>query len=439
MRLVGYRWGLAILVGATMAAQAQDESLLILEDKPKVQVNVRGAKATPTPSPAAPQTEAPAPTPDPSEVLVAIVNSRVLTKAEINARVSSRYQKLVEAVKKDTPRVVMATDSQGKFALKNPDVNDALVQEEQLVELDRAILAEEEAAMRDWVEHSLLAEEARRQGMVVAAEEFQQRLVAAEKASELSPDKIDRVLLGLQMTRADYERSVYDALMIEKLLDMYITLNFTETQLRENFERNKVLYYEPPRHEIAHFSISLDGTESKQRMDDLRKMAEEVRLKLAAGADPDTLFDDPKYKDVQQGILGATPGWYALGTGLLPPVVEDAGRKMKVGETSRVLLQQKRDGTKIVPVSLHVVKITGFEPESGTTFETAQPAMRRALLELARQTVLARLRETNTHRVITNLTGIPAKLIPRPEDIYRAEASAQPINLKIPPVVMQPS
>lgn len=411
---------------------AQEEVELILEDRrSNIQTNIRRQaeqKKEETPAVVA------APTPAPEDVIVAIVNSRVLTRAEMAARVTSRYEDVKNQVLSTVGGVVATIDPAAPAVNPIEDqLEDELVLEEQRVMIERAMLLEEETALQSWVEHSLLAEEARRQGIIISDTVFRSRLDQAERENRLSRTDIDSILTEMRMTRADYERSVYDALMIEQLLERFIKLNYTEDQLREAYQKRPDLYYEPEKFLIAHFTIALDGREGRDRIRELRELAREVRTKLQAGADPEALFEEDRYDRFPEGIFGAVPGYFTFREGSLPRIVETKAREMKVGETSDVLVAQIREGKDIIPVSMHVVKILEKQEATGQTFESALPAIHRAMLEVARMRLLNELRNTGTHRVVTNLSGVPPRLIPTREQLIQAEAKAQPINLKLAP------
>lgn len=408
---------------------AQEEVELILEDqRSSVQTKVR----TPEPT-TAPPVDA-APTPAPEDVIVAIVNSRVLTLAEMNARVTSRYEDVKRQVMSTVGGVVATFDPEKEPV--NPiedELEDELVLEEQRVMIERAMRLEEETALQAWVDHSLLAEEARRQGIIISDNEFRSRLEEAEQENRLSRTDIDSVLAELRMTREDYERSVYDALMIEQLLERFIKINYSEEHLRAAYQERPDLYFEPEKYLVAHFTIALDGNESREKLRELRELAREVRSELQSGADPETLFEKDRYDRFPEGIFGAIPGYFTFREGALPKIVEVKAKEMKVGDTSDVLVAQVREGTEIVPISMHVVKIMEKQEATGQTFESALPAIHRALLEVARMRLLNELRGAGTHRIVTNLGGVPPRLIPTREQLIKGESNAQPINLKLAP------
>jgi hypothetical protein len=440
---------LAVLMAGVGSVRAQDDAELIMERPQGVKASVR-SRVKPKETPVA---DAPAPTPRPEEIIVALVNNRVLTKAELDHRVSGEYDRIRSEVQSRVGGVVStlgggavvpgAAGAEGLLggASAGGGAGEDEVLAEQKEAIASAVRREEEVALRAWIDHSMLADEARRQRILISEDEFRVRLAQAERESELDAEKVDSVLARLRLTRADYEKSVYDALMIEKLLMQFNDLNFTEDQYRAAYDKAPEFFYEPARYSIAHFTVALLGDEDPRKVERLKDLAEKVRSELKKGTDPKVLFDRPEFRNVEQGIYGSLPGYYSFFESETPPVVdvflprvvELTGRKLKVGETSDVLVNRIRDDdNKVVPISLHVIRILDSMPETGTTFESAKPAIKRQMLEIGREELLKQLRGAKTHRVISNLRGIKPEKLPSAEEIATHEANNGPINLKLP-------
>ncbi len=374
---------------------------------------------------------------DPSQVIVAIVNARVLTLEEINVRVSRRYDDLVQEVQAQYGGIVAEFESGQTEELAVPplysEFEDEMVLEEQKVQLERVIRRAEEEALYDWINHSMLADEARRQGIIISDSEFRARLREAETQNQLVETEVEKFLSAMKMQRADYERYVYDALLIEKLLNQYIDLNYDLDYFEAAYNNKPHLYYEPEKFKIAHFTISAVEDRADSEVRDLRRLAGEVREELKDGKEPEIIFSRPEYNDFQNGIYGNELGWFTFYEGHLPKLVEHRARDLELGETSDVLLQKKRlKSGDIVISSIHVVKIVEKREATGMTFESALPTMRRAMIEIAKANVTQLLREAGSHKVISNMRGIPPEKIPDPMEIRTFISNAEPINLKLP-------
>ncbi|MCC6547185.1 hypothetical protein IT570_08460 [Candidatus Sumerlaeota bacterium] len=402
---------------------AQEIPPLILENEGKVQVKTR--KKT---DPQEKKEDPTKPKPNPADVIVAFADGRVLTRAELDLRVTNEFERVKEEVQSRIGGVIATTGGSGATSEELKEKQEVLAEQDE--QIDMAMRKEESNAVQLWVEHATLAEEARRQGMVITEGEFKTRLEQAQAVNRLAEVQVENALNKMKLSRADYERGFYDALMIEKMLGRFIELNYTDADFRKAYDQAPQLYYTPEKFQIAHFTIALDGTESRTQINNLTRLANEVRDELRKGADPAVLFDKPEYNRIEQGIFGSVPGYYSFQEGALPNVVEYYARQMKVGETSNVLTAQRQEGKQIIPISLHVVKILKSSPEEGKDFESALPAIHRAMLGIARGQVLAMIRAAKTHDVITNLTGIPSSKLPDQGELLRAQKEAQPINLK---------
>lgn len=429
----------ALSVFAVSSAAAQEIAPLILENQPKVKVRTRKkGQETPTPTPSADQGRGEATAAGeavrPEDRLVAIVNSRALTRAELDARVASRFEKIRDEVTARHGGVVATLDENLQAERPLPMIaDDKVVLDEQQRHLDAALRREEGDAVQLWIEHGVLSDEARRQGLIVSDKEFRDRLAQARKESGATDERIEAVLRANRMTREDFEKSVYEALMIEQLLQRFIDLNYTEADFRRAYESNPQAFFEPEKSLVAHFSATFAGTEDRSTVSRVRKKAEKVQELLAKGEGPEKVFSREEFNQLESGLVGAIPGWFTFAEGQLPPVVEVTGRKLRTGEVSPVLEQFEMgdDGKKFLR-SLHVVKIVERQPATGLTYESALPAIRRGMLEIARDQLLARLREARTHRIVMNLGGISPSRIPTRDQAMQAEAAAQPISLKLP-------
>lgn len=366
-------------------------------------------------------------TADPSRVFIAIVNSHVLTREELDARIARRFKAYEEEFKEGQKELLR--NFQTVFG-KDSEAARLEILEDAKENIDNARRAEEGVAVREWVEHHLLADEARRQGIAVSSQEFRQRMEDLSQENQLDAKRVSAVLKDLRISESDYQKAIYDALLIERLIGQYIEANWTEEDLRNAYEESPGVFYTPERFLIAHFSISFDGSEYNAEVKRMEELARRVRNELRRGKDPEELFAEPDLDRIDRGIWGGT-GYFTFQEGALPRPVETEARKLRVGQTSDVIVNRTRDGERVRPKSLHVIKVLDSVPATGHTFDSALPAIRRSLIEVARDGLIERLRAAGTHRMIINLGGIPPEVIPTREEILAASYRAQPINLRV--------
>ncbi|MCC5877854.1 MAG: peptidyl-prolyl cis-trans isomerase [Candidatus Sumerlaeia bacterium] len=416
--------------------QAQEVAPLILDERPGMTIRERPREERqrrsddeePKKTDESERKE-PVATPSPSDVIVAVVNTHRLTRESLNARVAERFEKYKKELEEGKSRTlqqvrdVFGNDSQAARIEIAQEMED---------NLEAAMRAEEGAAVRDWVDHLLLADEARRQGILINQNEYRQRLQEITEESNLQEDRVTAVLADLRISQRDFQQTLYDAMLIERLVDQFIRLNWSEEDLREAFNSNRNSFYYPPRHHIAHFSIALDGSETNDQIRRLEELARRVRTELRRDADPEALFAKDEFSRVDMGIWGTT-GFFTFQEGNLPRPIEAEAQKLSAGQTSDVLINRYRDARdRIRPRSIHVIKVLSTEPARGDTFESALPIIRERLVDVARDQLLQRIRTSGTHRIITNLGGIPPEILPSQDDLQRAFAQQPPpLNLRL--------
>jgi hypothetical protein len=419
---------LAPVAGQTVAPLIREErSGIIRRDAPS-----EPGKPTPTPSPT-PEPDKPVviatPTPDPELVLVAIVNSHAITRAQLDRRVSARMGGAQPAAtpapgapraeQMRTGGVALSDSASGREILEN-----LLIADQQAMEVGEAVRAEESFAVQQWVEQMMLADEARRQGIMIPSEEFQLRVKQIEAEFRLRDPRVERLLAAMGMDRAEFESHVHDALLVEKLCDRWVSLHLDDEDLRRAYNAQPSFYRTPARYRAAHFTIVLMGDEGRAMLADMKKLADRVRGRLAKGESHDKVFED--VNDLEFGIFGADLGYFTLEADTLHPLVQDQLKKMKPGQTSGVLEALTRIDGQVVPEAYHVVRLLDYLAPQGDTFESALPKLRENSRELARTTILEKLREARTHRVITNLGGIPPHRVP---SLVERSKARPPIDL----------
>ncbi len=411
-----------VLYSVTGPLQAQVVAPLIREEKPiEVKVKPRDEAPLGKNSPideAKTPTPTPAPTPDPKLVVVAVVNNHSITRAQLDSRVSARINSNDRAQMGESTAMSL-------FGNEAMNLDMSLVEFEQAAEFEEALRQEEGRVISEWQEQMILSDEARRQGFVITNEQLQTRLTMLDKEYQLQSHQVRNLLESMGMTREELESYVYDALLIERLLERFVELNFSEDDLRKAYQKNPGFYQTPPGYEIAHFCISLLGDETRTTREGFKKDAEKVRRRLKDGEDPETVFDS--VNDIGLGVYGTVITWSTNSKSLHPAVKAELAQ-MKEGEISKVIAAQvMRDG-KPTDESYHVVKLIRNIPRQGETFESALPRLRESAMEAARMQLLNICRESGTHKRITNLRGIRPDKLPTPSEL---RTSQPPVNLKV--------
>lgn len=422
---------LVLILVLSITAQAQQQPPLILdEEDDQSRVRVKKIEEQPADSPAD-AANPDAEEVDPKDILIAIVNSRVLTKAELDARISNQYQMILNDVQSEIGGVLANIAPGENLSIDLRSEKEVL--DEQREQIERAIRKEEREAVKDWLDFSILAEEARRQNIIVTEQEFRQRLSQIEEEHMIDDTLRNRVLRSAQMSQEEYERYVYDALMIDKMVNVFYDLNYTEEDLQRIYENRPFLFYKPARYRCAHFTVAFEPDASRRDISARRADARKVRSLLRDNENPEKIFTMPEFDQTDLGMAGVPNGWYNLEDGQLPPQVEHTLKDMKVGEVSEVIENKARNVEgEIYLRSLHVLKLLEFRSRSGLNFETARNDVEQRVIEFAQDQLLERVRNSGAHSIIYRMNGIKPETIPSREELLRQEANAQPISLRLP-------
>ncbi|MBX3728084.1 MAG: SurA N-terminal domain-containing protein [Candidatus Sumerlaeia bacterium] len=419
-----------VLVAATLSAQ--NVSPLVREE-PSTTVRVRtgrDARQTPpaaTPAPDAPAVPTPAATPDPETVIVAVVNQHSLTRAQVDRRVAAITGYSPASLRDESMRMTRSTPGVIVQDLAKTDaslLDLMLLRDAQTIEVEEAVRAEAGNIVEEWIDQMVLADEARRQGLVISDQEFRTRLAQFTQDFRLRDRRVQDALEAIGMTQAELEGHIYDALLIEKLLARYVDLNYTTETLRQAYERNPVYFFTPPAVTIAHFVITISPSETEEYRRGYRQLAERVRRRLNSNENHQKIFDE--VNDIELGVFGSEFTW-SLESRMLDDRLRERLSRMKVGEVSDILTMHIRLDNQLVPESYQVVKVLGRTEARGTTFEDALPRIQLVLGELARTQVLEKVKAARTHRVVSRLSGIPPDKLPSPAEV---RVPKPPVNLK---------
>lgn len=417
----------ALLLGASLPAQEMPPLVRPEGGKRKATVTVKTKAKKTEETPAADARTAI----DPSLAIVGIVNGHRLTKAQLGYFVNLRMQELGSSTLVDREggrKLVLNKDMKVDASLsEDPEFKE---REQRDREASRRRVESEE--LDRWVAQRMLADEARRQGVVLATKEFDDRLAQVRQALGMDDVALDIELSRFNLSRSDYEREVYDALLVEKLLERYVDANWSEEQLREIYRRAPHEFHTPPQARFAQFVVALDGSESREMIERRRDLLDEVRKEMRSSKNlAESLA---KRTDEADGYFStADSGWMPLDAETLPPATVKKLLELKPGEVSAVFTDQDTDESDSTYLrSLQVVKLLERRDAPKPSFETARPNLRTRLAAEARKELLIRLREARTHQVITNLKFIPPDVLPTDEELLLRQAGAKPIPLKRP-------
>lgn len=250
--------------------------------------------------------------------------------------------------------------------------------------------------VEEWVNTTLLALAAEKQGLKVSAEELQQKL------EQLQADYAPNLNVEIALERAGYTRDEFlqemrDALLGEKLLRDHINKLYTEKQLREIYNQNSALFIKPPQAQVQHIVYILKGTETKEEKKQIYNEMNALRQRALNGEDFEKLVSasqtDSRYHYSNLGWLPPT--------NRLPEPINGLIFELKPGQVSKVTLDKKELG-------YHLVKVLAKKRASGLTFEEARPDVEAFLFAQEKERLLEQLKRQ--FRVVINLSGIPESI-----------------------------
>lgn len=407
----------ATLIALSLVAPiaAQDAVPLVRKKSDRVKVTVGKKKKD------AEAEKAKANEPDPSTLYVGIVNAHTMTKAQLNHEVEMRFKNLGgKALLADGEGTmyVLGPDMKAESADRNPELREFLKKEN---ETTRRRLESE--ALQEWVEANLLADEARRQGIVIDSKDFARELANARAEMGVSESEAKRMLKEYGIDESRFEADVYDALLGSRLVDMYIEANWSNEDLRPFYDENPEAFRQPTRVRLAQYVVAATTKENRDDLKKLKDRAERVRRKMEKETKLKELLAEET--DLESGFYGtADTGWTTLALEGLPDIVAETAAKMTVGTVSSVLTDIDPYGTGKEVRSYQVIKLLAREEAGAATFENALPELRGMLKAEAREDLIARLMKGKTHRIITNTNSVAPDLLPTQAQLMKLQAAA---------------
>ena len=300
----------------------------------------------------------PTPEPEPSSIILAKVNNRILTKAEVNRIL----EKMLENEKGGEEH------------------------------LERIRFVYKQNILQEWVERALLAEEAEREGLTVSDKELKEQEDALKKAADVKFD-INGALDMIGATKDEYRKELRDALLGEKLVRRRISAYYSEKALREIYNQNKKAFIRPPRVRADHVFCLLTFNESDEEKDRKYDFMKDARKEAKRGKDLKKAASkaDPKWK-----CVGGDLGWL-YPTNRLPEPLNSLVFKLDVGDVSKIIETSH---------GFYILRINEKQPQHGNNYNEARQAVKDAVFEQVREKVLDIARRG--HEVIINISGIPA-------------------------------
>jgi peptidyl-prolyl cis-trans isomerase C len=255
--------------------------------------------------------------------------------------------------------------------------------------------------LEDWVDISLLADEAEAQGLAVTPDELQQKVDALQTASEM-PIDVEKALKSLGVTKTEFLNEMRDAILGEKLIRTRLAQAYSEDKLREIYNALPEKFITPPQVCVSHIFRALSGKETKKQKKVLYNEIKELRQRALAGQDFAALAKD---SDAPSRDRGGDIGWFSA-VNSLPKPLDTLIFELKVGKISKIV--ESRFG-------YHILKLTDARPATGLTFEDARPAVEDYVFATVRNDLLQAIK--GTKRVTVIVEGQEKQLLLAPSQL----------------------
>ncbi len=315
-------------------------------------------------------------------VYVAVVGNRFLSKSEMDMRVN---------------RLLLMTDQIGW--------KDKNVREQMRAKIENMVLTE-------WIELTLLAVSAEKQGFNVSEAEIQEKLNEIYQQEQSNPG-LQNTLQAIGMSRTELLESLHDAALAEKIVNKRIQEKLTETDLKNIYQSNRQAFVVPMRADLNFMVLRMSGQETLDQRRQLQKQMENWQKKAAKKGR--FLEVAKEFNQPEVGQWGGHYGWATPRS--LPRQASASGGGSKSGSGGITL--QTRDKIVETVFSLkpgevskvlaadsgfYVFQMINIENGTGDKYETAKPRVQNAVYEEAKKAEI--FRAANEQTVYYNAGGL---------------------------------
>jgi len=234
-----------------------------------------------------------------------------------------------------------------------------------------------EHAVEQAIGARLLFDEAARLEIAVPDAEIDERLKQMKKQIG-GTKKFDALLQQQGLTEEGLREQIRSGRRVDKLVERVVASvpDPTEDEMRAHFAGHQGEYVRPERAQAQHILVRPAGSDEAARTAAKAKI-EEIRERVQAGGN----FADEAaaHSECPSGReAGGSLGWF--GRGMMVPAFDEAAFRMKVGELSGIIETQ---------FGYHIIRKTGHEEETATSFEDARESIRDFLRHAARGSMLS--------------------------------------------------
>ncbi len=223
-----------------------------------------------------------------------------------------------------------------------------------------------EKAIQNLIYRELLYYEAKKKGLKVSKKEIDDLIDQLIKQYK-SKENLEKLLKQTGLTINDFKKELEKRLLVDKLIKKYATVNLTEKDLKEYYEKNKDKFKEPSSLKVRYIYIKVDPSDPKGRIK-AREKAEKAYKEINEGKD----FGDVayRYSEDLSRIKGGDIGY--VHKGRFPKQIEDEIYKLEVGQVSKIIETD---------TGLHIIKVEAKRPPRLVPYEEIKDKLKKELTQ----------------------------------------------------------
>ncbi len=213
----------------------------------------------------------------------------------------------------------------------------------------------------DIIGNRLLYEDLKAQGKAATDAEVEQQL-AAIRTQFHSDEDFDTALKARGFDRSRLKRDILESVTVQKWVSGTIApaITVSDADLQKFYEMNKQHLVEPEKVRARHILLRVEQGATPEVKAAQKKKADELRAKLAGGADFAALAKESS-DDKQSGARGGDLGWFYKGQ--MVPEFEQPAFTLPLNKLSDVI--ESRFG-------FHILEVLEKQPEQQIPFEKAK-------------------------------------------------------------------
>ena len=276
------------------------------------------------------------------ERLVAVVESRTLTRSQLDFRV----------------RLFLRAEPR----LEDPEKRE-----------DRRILTESRI-LNDWVKTTALAVCAEDLGFTATDEEVKRVFSELSKGSDESWDETEEVKRLIGIPERELRQEALDAILVDKLLRSESEARFGERKARRIFQRDPELFLQPTRVRAWHIFHAQVSRPIKKRTWYFKEVSaieielKKLRKRLKRAKNEQDVLQIKKELERRPEIALSEMVWVSE-EGRLATKLKDALFSLEPGKTSKVITVQRVGGK----LDYHIFRVIERKEGDQPTFEQAKP------------------------------------------------------------------